>query len=1210
MPRLRQVARNLIRHLWHAAAVAVIVLAVAITLLRLLLPAAQDYRDVVADWASERLGQPVTVASLDARLEDFSPVLVLKELSLRDPDGGEPIARFREALIAFDLIGSIRRGVPMVRRLTVVGAELTVERDTEGRLALHGLDLPVDGPVLADTPGKGAAWLLAQGDLAIREGRLRWVDRQLNLPPAELYPVDIRLHNTGSHHRFEAVASGGSERLRLVGEVRGNPLAVDWSGQVFLEARGLDAGRWAKGLRVGAARISDGTVATRLWTEWESARLVAAEGEANLFGLRLRQGARQIDFERISAKGRFTRSQEGWRLALRDTRIRRAGHTRDLARVEIGGSKTGAIRLLADGVQLEDVAELGSVAASDEALVEALIGVQPRGWLERVRIERGPDHTWHAQAVVTEFRNRAWGQFPGIENFSGRFAWSGQQGELHLDSERSGITLPHLFPQRLDLGRVAGRATVTHDGGWRIEARDLRVSSDDIELVSELVLRLPESGSPHLELSGKFWNGRAAAVAYFLPVRVMNPNATQWLGNAFHAGTVTSGTVEFDGALEDFPFDHEEGRFEIRFHARGVELHYQEGWPNFLGADAEVLFRGRRMEIDASAARLFNGRVERARVGIPDLQHPYLDIAGEARTPARDLLRLIGETPLREHVSAYLYDGVALDGDARLALEMRIPLVDAVKAEHPFTVSGHVDFDEARLRLTEAVTIEQLVGRLDFTEQGVASPGLTGRFAGGPVSATVGVRHDGQETYTRIQAEGRADSGVLAEQFDSALSEQLSGELAWTGDVTVPQGAQGVALSVRADLGKSVSALPHPLEKQAGEPLHAAVHYVLNGERAGETSIMLGDRLTATLKGGGNGIERAHVHFGREMAQLPDRPLLRFTGSLDRFAPAEWAALRASRVLPAEQGPPWRVEVAMERLELEGKAGQEVSVPTADSGTLTRRLASLDVDIGQFSYGAGPLGSLRLLAERKGEALDYTNLRLAGDHFELSGTGKTVLAEDDARTDWQVRLTSSDVGQMLAAFGFASVVKRGRGSVDARLEWPGEPGDYTLAATRGEIELEMHEGAFQEVEPGAGKMIGLFSLDAIPRRLRLDFRDLTDEGLAFHEVKGTLRLHDGNVFTSDLHVDAPAAKMVITGRTGLVARDYDNLVTVVPNVADTLPVAGGLALGPQVGAALLILRQIFKSQIDASAAYHYRVTGPWESPELARVSTDTDSGQP
>ena len=135
---------------------------------------------------------------------------------------------------------------------------------------------------------------------------------------------------------------------------------------------------------------------------------------------------------------------------------------------------------------------------------------------------------------------------------------------------------------------------------------------------------------------------------------------------------------------------------------------------------------------------------------------------------------------------------------------------------------------------------------------------------------------------------------------------------------------------------------------------------------------------------------------------------------------------------------------------------------------------------------------------------------------------------------------------------------------------------------------------YSTFNPGAGRVFGLLSIATLPRRLSLDFSDLTDKGFAFDGIHGDFSLESGDAYTQNLLLKGPAAEIGMVGRTGLARHDYDQTVVVTGSLGQSLPAAGLIAGGPAVGAAMLLFSQIFKEPLKGMARGYYRITGPWE----------------
>jgi uncharacterized protein YhdP len=152
--------------------------------------------------------------------------------------------------------------------------------------------------------------------------------------------------------------------------------------------------------------------------------------------------------------------------------------------------------------------------------------------------------------------------------------------------------------------------------------------------------------------------------------------------------------------------------------------------------------------------------------------------------------------------------------------------------------------------------------------------------------------------------------------------------------------------------------------------------------------------------------------------------------------------------------------------------------------------------------------------------------------------------------------------------------------------------------------VKIGSGQLEEVKPGAGRVFGLMSVAALPRRLALDFRDVFGKGFAFDKISSTFTLVDGNAYTCDLALEGPAADIGIVGRAGLVERDYEQIAVVSANFGNALPVAGALVAGPQVAAVLLIFSQIFKKPLKEVSQVYYDLGGTFDEPVVETATEE------
>jgi len=547
-----------------------------------------------------------------------------------------------------------------------------------------------------------------------------------------------------------------------------------------------------------------------------------------------------------------------------------------------------------------------------------------------------------------------------------------------------------------------------------------------------------------------------------------------------------------------------------------------------------------------------------------------------------------------------MLDTMRGDGDATLALKLAIPIAAQLRESRPLRVNGTLDFKDNRLDIIDGVSMGGLTGSLAFTEKSFQADRLTAELYGRPASLVV-LTADGAIPQVVVAARGSAVVPALRKALKLPLLDYMEGLAEWQASLNLPRGnsADGVMLRIRSDLKGVSSSLPHPLAKGEAEIREMVFAFHLSGERAGENSLRVGDKFAMVWRqgdsGNGRGIRRLQLQLGAasELA-LPRHDVIELRGSGEGLVIPEWrAVLQHLRGEGGDSQPPLPLVVAMKRLQLlSGDGGG------ADSSLKVADVPALSFDVEQFTYDEMPLGrvSVRLLPE--GRQLAIKELLAQSDLFKVTGEGAWA---EQGNTFFNLKLETSNLGGMLKRLGFASVIRDGKGHASGKVWWAGSPTQVSLAGLNAQLALAMKEGTIVDVDPGAGRMLGILSIPALPRRLFLDFSDVFKQGLEFDKIQGDIRIEEGHAYTSNLRVESVPASVLLSGRTGLVAQDFDQEVYVVPNVSDTATVASALAWGPQVAAVVALMQEIFKSDIKAATMSRYHITGGWREPVIQRV---------
>ncbi|WP_082663848.1 MULTISPECIES: YhdP family protein [unclassified Guyparkeria] len=302
-----------------------------------------------------------------------------------------------------------------------------------------------------------------------------------------------------------------------------------------------------------------------------------------------------------------------------------------------------------------------------------------------------------------------------------------------------------------------------------------------------------------------------------------------------------------------------------------------------------------------------------------------------------------------------------------------------------------------------------------------------------------------------------------------------------------------------------------------------------------------------------------------------------------------------------------RLEGAFERLKLHRL---EEAAPTPAAPATAWTLSTLpvaDLSVDSLSVDDMALGQLAVSA-RQGNGdyrIDEVDWQPVPT-LSVSGSGRV---EDNVgsgpggqQTQLSLTLRGKDFGQAIAAIHGDSPIQGGtveEGSLS--ISWPGSPSSFAVSRAAGHGRFTLNEGQLKAIDPGAGRLVGLMSLGALTDRLRLDFRDVTREGLYFESLTGQWRLDRGHLAVDRLEMTNPSLTARIDGDVNLIDRTLDLSARVYADFGMLLPLIGTVAGGPLVGGAVLALQETFKQLDEApdpSVTYH--IGGSFDQPQVTR----------
>lgn len=819
-------------------------------------------------------------------------------------------------------------------------------------------------------------------------------------------------------------------------------------------------------------------------------------------------------------------------------------------------------------------------------------------------------------------------------------------------------------------GSGAVAAWALPEGGWAIgsDGLGLRLGEATIELAGGVELRPGQS--PLVDAGARVGPMSLQAVKPFWPLNRI-PNTAAFLNRAMTAGELAQARVWMRGPVDRYPFAGQEGRVDAYAAVRGAGLAYHPDWPALSGIDADLQFENLVLEVQGQRAQVMGMRLDGARARVDNLREAVFRIQAEGRGSGEDLVAVLRATPVQtlhgDHIAGMALSGeprVTLDVsvpskpslgrtevDGRVLFGGGERFTDSVRGLAFGDLRGSVAFTRRGLSAEGlALTLGGEPAALDLR---IGSP----------------TRDPGAALEAELNGTVSASALFGGLPGLQPLLTAARGRADWRVRLQVPEEGEGW-LRAESDLRGIALRLPAPLAKDADSalPLRLQSGLAAAGRRI---DLRLGRllRLRARLQGPDLPPAGTVAFGGAEPERLPERGFV-VTGQVPALDLSGWLAfedaLSAASPGPAAASPEasaapvpgaWpQVMLRAGELVVFGRTFREVDVqmrpgggevrvdlrgPDIDGNVLWSKAAAGRVVRGQLSRlhvpeagagGAGPagiaapasmpgldlaiddlrvgavdLGQTRIEAEVADGAFAIRSFRTRSPAFDMDASGTWSRSDSRDVSRMRIELAAEDLGRMLEVFGFGRLVEGGRTRIVIDGEWRGSPAAFALEVVDGTLGVAVESGRIAELDPGVGRLFGLLNLREIPRRLILDFRDFFSQGLRFNSIEGEFSLNVGEAYTDNVLLKSSSADILFTGRTGLIVRDYDQLVEVTPRLGGTLPVVGAIAGGPAGAAAGLIAQGLLR--VDQASKATYRVSGSWDDPVITKQEPVRERGR-
>ncbi len=1318
---------------WLLGIVIVVVFISAIAIQFLVLPNINQYKDKIAEFASKSAKQKVDIGHIKAGWQGINPHLTLSNIDIYDTQN-RPALQLNNTEVALSWL-SIPLLEPRLAELTIRKPELTIRRIASGEIFVAGISMSGESkPELPNWLLRQTKVALVDAKVIWLDEMLS--PSELTVKPAlSLDKLNLEIYSPPwkslvKNHRItlSALPSVGTNNpITITGNLYGNDVskAEEWRGGLTLKFKNANIAAFKPWLSTfnlpqtlpQPVALQSGVMSTKTVINFANRQLKSVDSEValNHMQIQIKDQTEPIIFntltgkfnwENLSAKlatvfdvtNNANQIISGNAFSINDLTLT-TNNGLNLQGVNANYTDTTsndklrhqALKLTLTHINLASLKPFLAQLPLPTDISQRISGLSPTGNLDDFLLnwEGSPSETSSYQ-LSTKFSGlgiKSYEKIPGFSNLAGAIKANQKTGWLTLNTQNATLDFKGILRWPIPADNLAG------DIRWNVAAQNNKTNKTNIK-VSNLSI-----SSPHLtgtvdatymmdavkgdsiDLIGKFNRGDAKFAPFYYPT-MLGENTLHWLDTSILAGRADDIHLVVKGRLADFPFvdrnnhlDNKLGLFRVTAKVSNSVLEYGIDWPKVEGLGMNLLFEGKRMELNATTGHIFGNQIVKSKTTIEqlDANDPILNVVSEVKGPVIEGIKFVNNSPVSKLTQGFT-DDLKTSGLGNLNLSLKIPLNNIERAEY----KGAYLIVNGAMQSEDIPALTGINGLLEFTENSLSAKNIKASAFSAPLAFNLA---SGKDKVIRVTARGKLTDEALKQIFNtqnmSKGTNYISGNSDWLGDITIQKPL--VNINVRSDLMGITSHLPAPFTKAANERLNLIIDKKQD-DISEMTTLSLGNKLTAKIS---HNIENGKLQLNlatiRLNADATNSGISNASELNTNIDSSKFKGIQVFGNLDYLDGDAWRnvltdlsnvtkpdtensepslpiQKIALKintldifdrrinQLKISNKSDKDglraniqsreisgdlqwlnqnngkliahlthLSIPdasparmtaatsnmieanTKDSVKLNQIYPALDITADSFEFNKKKMGALALVAFPQEDNWSIQKFKLINPESVITADGIWNKWVRNPNTRFNINWDIKNLGKTLARFGYPDTIKGGSGELIGQLNWAGSPHEFDTIALNGNLQFDMRKGEILKVQPGVGRLLGLLSLQSLPRRLTLDFRDLFSNGFAFDKISATVKIDRGVMRSDNFSMTGPAADVEIKGETNLQKETQQLYVKVMPHISDSVSLAA-LAGGPLVGAVAFLAQKILKDPLNKIASTEYEIAGTWDNP--------------
>lgn len=1246
-------ATYVVKKLWTIIAIALVLFALIMSLLRYSLPYLNNHKDYVQDYIANQYSIDIEFGELSASWQSHGPTIVLRDVSIKNGTQSPLSLIIGEVFFELEFWQSIA-----ARKLQ------------SNKVMLNQLDLAID---LTRIEGGDTNFPIVDAlenvffeqlsNFSVSNSRLTLISLE-NAKTIDIAKLSW-LNRNKRHQGFgEFVLEDLSDNnVSFIIDLNGS--VDNYSGTLFARAHELNLSSWINEFTGLDRQLASSKGNVEVWAQIENGDINRVDGK--LLPSTFEWATEQtIINNTIDAQFAGIKRDQKWDIAISNLHIQTQDNSLTTNITGFIDTLNGAVVRIAEPLSIKPLLSLSALFSVDMADKLVMTSADAQ-LLELTALINENGLTLDAKFDGINWQEH--NEITGIEDLQARLFWQGKRGKMLLSANDTQLYSSYYFDRELYIDEFNAPIIFDFTDTAKIIVDNAigNVDGLNISIASEYAI-----SNQFLSLAVNIDAFGISKVPTLLPNHLVDEGTNAFLKSAFTSkGKVKSANLILHGKPSEFPYAENTGVFQSKVKVEQAEFSFSEGWPALSNLDIEVLFENRGLSMTSASSSLDKVKLSNLQADIPNLDaNALLTITADGEATSKEITNLMLQSSLADSLGRILDKDVIVDGQLATRLSLFIPITNGsqTRAEGEVYLNGNsLSIPAIDLEFTDTE------GVVSFDNEKIEVRGLEASLLGQAVKVDLNTEQldEAYNLFTSIS--GDWEAAKLAQFISDDLAALFVGSSNWKMDVNLDLMANDFKYSAEltTDLIGVNANLPYPLMKESQEKRSLSIK--AEGDNlASSIDLNLKDiaRFEGALAHKEKQFNRAHLALGP--TELESRGLgFSISGNFDTLLVEQWIPFIKAitsdidKSKPSLIGIPRRIFVDTEKLWFAGQSFNDVDliVKRLDDqwifevdanevrGNVTLfdewfskgividaeyiRLAKADteeqkaqrkLELAQMDYNPKDLpsinftckvcdirginlGRVELEAEPNSDGLKISQLLVNNESGNLNASGQWYKRNQDHYTFMAGDLNSNNFGEFISQLGFDSGIKDSSADMSFALTWQNSPMEIEFEHLDGEIFWELSDGYLTEVSDQGSRLFSLLSFNSLVRKLSLDFRDVFAKGFFYDNMNGSIQITQGKADTRDTNIDGAAGEIEIYGYTDLVDKSLNYNVSFAPNVTGNLPfLVYFFTVSPPSALAALAIDQVLTST-KVISNINYSVTGSIENPiliETGRESTEVD----